>query len=177
MSGKKGGVQKGGKKVKSFFLSAEEEKPISTETMANDLRRNMGMPTAPAYDPLAKSVKAQIIKKDVQEKYDKSKIVLSTREWSQTSDNVWQKGWRRISDAEQREISQIDPYIAAIIATRVSQAAACGYRSESKFDKGCRVVDLKPIKKEDFKSDKEFKAAVDQRNSQQESIMKWVLYP
>jgi hypothetical protein len=111
----------------------------------------------------------------LKEKYDKSKIVFSTREWSQTSDNVWLKGWRRISDSEQRELAQLDPYISAIISTRCSQGSICGYPSESKFDKGTRIVDLKPPKRDDYQSVDEFEAACRSRTAQGEAILSWVL--
>jgi len=168
-------VSKGsGNKIKtSFGKTDKEEAPMNAGTMTNMIRENMGAPVQ--FENMSKSVKPQIIKKDIQEKYDKSKIVFSTREWSQTSDNIWTKGWRRISDSEQREISQLDPYIAAIIATRVSQAAACGYRSESRFDKGTRIMDLNPPSKKDFDSEEEFRQAVKRRSKQMDAIMSWVL--
>ena len=169
-------------KFKSFFGDAKDTKDSSMNagSMIDAIRENMGAPPVsreqPQYlEPLAKTVKPQIVHKDIQNQYDKSKIVFSTREWSQTSDNVWTKGWRRISDPEQREIAQLDPYIAAIIATRVSQAAACGYRSESRFDKGCRVVDLDPPNNEDFENEADFKAACERRSKQMDAMMKWVL--
>ena len=167
-------------KLKSFFGDSQNSKDtsINAGSMINAIRENMGVPRVEQpnnLDPLAKSVKPQIVNKDVQNRYDKSKIVFSSREWSQTSDNVWTKGWRRISDPEQREVATLDPYIAAIVATRVSQAASCGYRSESRFDKGCRVSDLNPPNKEDFQTEDEFKQACKRRSAQMDSIMKWVL--
>lgn len=169
---------KGGSKqpLKSFFKTTNEmhsDIPMNTGAMTNAVRGMMG--TQPLSEPLRKSVHPQVVKGDVAAKYDKSKIVFSSREWTQISENVWTKGWRRISDSEQREISQLDPYIAAIISTRCSQGAACGYRSESKFDKGCRVVDLAPISKDDFDSEEEYKKASDIRSKQQDQIMAWML--
>lgn len=155
----------------SFKTGPETSEPINTRTMIESMRSNLGVQM-----DLQKTVKPQVVRTDVQQKYDKSKIVFSTREWSQISENIWTKGWRRISDPEQRELSQLDPYIAAIISTRCSQGAACGYPSESKFDKGCRVTDLKPPCKEDFATDEEFERACSTRSAQMASIMKWVLH-
>lgn len=149
--------------------AAVGDQPINTQTMIDSMRANLSLG-----EPLEKSAKAQVVKTDTQQKYDKSKIVFSTREWSQISENVWTKGWRRISDPEQRELAQLDPYIAAIISTRCSQGAACGYPSESKFDKGCRINDLKPPSKEDFKTDEEFERACKTRTAQMSAIMSWI---
>ena len=159
-------------KLKSYFKTPANivvtEEKFNSDSLVSGIRENMG------YQPLNKSVAPQVVKKDIEEKYEKSKIVMSSREWSQTSDNIWQKGWQRVSDAEQRQIAQIDPYIAAIIATRVSQGATVAYESESKFDKGCRVADINPPDKDDFKEDEAFYAAVDRRTQQMKSIMRWM---
>lgn len=168
----------GGQKqpLKSFFKTTSDtlsDIPMNTGSMTNAVRSMMG--NQQLSEPLNKSVKPQVIKGDVAAKYDKSKIVFSSREWTQISENVWTKGWRRISDAEQREISQLDPYIAAIISTRCSQGAACGYRSESKFDKGCRVMDLAPLDKDDYNSDAEYEKVAAIRSKQQDQIMSWML--
>ena len=165
----------GQKPLKSFFKSTPEthsDIPMNTEAMIGAVRGMMG---SRPQENLEKSVKPQVVKSDIAQKYDKSKIVFSTREWTQISENIWTKGWQRITDAEQREIAQLDPYISAIISTRCSQASATGYRSESKFDKGCRVTDLNPPDNDDFETDEQFERACAIREKQQDSIMAWVL--
>ena len=173
MSEDKKNEEKPKSRLKSYFKEPKEsvkqpDAPVNLESLTNGLRVNMG------FEPLSKAVSPQVVKKDIEGKYDKSKIVMSSREWSQTSDNIWQKGWQRISDAEQRQIAQLDPYIAAIIATRVSQAAAVAYESESKFDKGCRISDLNPPDKDDYDNDEEYFAVVKRRTAQTKSILRWM---
>lgn len=172
-SGTKTSEEKQTGRLKSYFKTPADapvvSQPLSLEGLANGLRENMG------FEPLSKTVTPQVVKKDVEAKYDKSKVIMSSREWSQTTDNVWHKGFRRISDSEQREIASIDPYIAAIVATRVSQGAAVAYPSESKFDKGTRVSDVNPPKKEDYETEEQYTAALKSRAAQMKTILKWML--
>jgi hypothetical protein len=126
-------------------------------------------------EPLNKTVKSQTVRTDIKEKYDNNKVVFSTREYSEITENVWTKGWRRVSDPEQRELSILDPYLSAIISTRVSQGAACSYPSESKYDKGCRISDLNPPVRDDYENADEFDKACAIRTAQQEAILSWVL--
>jgi hypothetical protein len=170
MTAKKGRPQQ--KKMISFSTESTETERMNAESTLTAMRQMLGSNP----DVMQKSVKAQAVRSDVKEKYDKSKVVFSTKEWSQVSDNIWTKGWRRVSDPEQRELAQIDPYLSAIISTRCSQGAACGYPSESKFDKGCRVVDLKPPSPDDFATEEEFAREVETRTRQQSAIMHWVLH-
>lgn len=122
---------------------------------------------------LSKSVKPQTIKRDIEKKYDKSKVAYSSREYSSTYDGVETKGWRRLEDAELRELSQVDPYISAIISTRCSQAAIVARPSDSKFDKGTRVMELAPLLADDFETIDQFRDAQKRRQLQMEAILKW----
>jgi len=134
----------------------------TTASMASSLREAMH-----------KSVKPQTIKRDVQKKYDRSKVAYSSREYYQTYDGVESKGWRRISDSELKELAQVDPYISAIISTRCSQAAIIARPSESKFDKGTRIQELHPLVPDDFDTVDQFRVAQKQRQHQMDAILKW----
>ena len=134
----------------------------TTESLTNHFR-----------DVLSKSVRPQTIKKDIQKKYDTSKVAYSSREYSQTYDGVESKGWRRMTDGDLRELSQVDPYISAIIATRCAQGAIIGRPSDSKFDKGTRIAEICPLVPDDFETVKEFQAAQKSRQHQMEAILKW----
>ena len=159
------------KKSKVNFSVSEDRQPImNTGEMASRMREMMG-----AKEDLAKSVEPNVIKTDLKGKYEKSKITFSSREYSEISENVWTKGWRRVSDAEQRELVQLDPYIGAIISTRVSQASCCGTASESKFDKGTRIIDLNAPKENDYDTKQEYEKACEIREAQSNSILKWAL--
>ena len=108
--------------------------------------------------------------------YEKEKTVFVSRQsGSSTVHSVDERGARRLSDNEQRDISILDPYISAIISTRVAQTIPLGRLSESRFDKGCRIIDKNPPKKEDFEDKKQFKAAQNVRKKQAEMLMEWVL--
>ena len=129
-----------------------------------------------AYSPLEKTVKPKIVKKELSDKYTKSKVVFGTKDYRSSVDNVETKGWRRLTETEQREIAQIDPYISAIISTRCSQGATVGYPSDSKFDKGMKIVEINPIKEDDYEDKEQFEALCKQRDAEIEAIRKWVLY-
>ena len=108
--------------------------------------------------------------------YEKEKTVfISKQAGGNTIHNTDEKSARRLSDNEQRDISILDPYISSIISTRVAQTIPLGRLSESRFDKGCRIIDTNPPKKENFPDKKQFKAAQDVRKKQAEMLMDWVL--
>ena len=158
------------KKAVRFSADMREESAVNLDSMSESIRNNLSRNAR-----LTKSVAPQTIKKELKGKYDRSKIVFSSRSYSQTVDNVNTKSWRRVLDPEQRELAQIDPYISAIIATRCSQAAACGYPSDNKFDKGVRVMDLAPPERDDFATDDEYEKECAIHEAQQKAILKWVL--
>jgi hypothetical protein len=124
-------------------------------------------------DILEKSVEA--VKSTPQKGYDRSKVVFSSRAYSGSYDGVESKDWRRLSDSELKELSQVDPYISAIISTRVSQAAVIGRPSDSKFDKGTRIYELDPITEDDFPDPALFEITKDKRKKQMQAIMRWVM--
>lgn len=125
-------------------------------------------------DPLQKSIKPNVVKKEFKEKYSSSKIVFNSDEYHNSIDSVDIKSWRRLSDNELKEIAQIDPYISSMVSTRSSQGAIIGRPSESKFDKGTRPSELSPLSLDDFSSKEEYKQAQKVRKNQLSAIMKWV---
>jgi len=124
---------------------------------------------------LNKTVKPLTIKREFDGKYDKNKVTFNSRDLYVSTDNIEQKGWRRMSDQECREIAQVDPYISAIVSTRSSQGAVIGRASESKFDKGSRVYEINPLNYDDFQTDEEYYVACERRQQQQQSILNWFL--
>lgn len=162
------------KKIK-FSVGKDEFKqsPPNLDSITKSISENLKSEKPKSSYDLAKTIEPLSLKKDG--KIDKNKVTFNSRDLYTSSDNVEQKGWRRMSDAELREICQVDPYISAIISTRSSQAAVIGRRSESRFDKGTRVIELKPLNFEDFKNHKEFQKASEIRQKQQESILSWFM--
>lgn len=158
------------KKAMKFRADTGEDRPVNLGSMTDSLSANLQR-----NERLSKNVRAQTVKKELKGKYDRSKVVFSSRAYSQTVDNVNVKGWRRVQDPEQRELAQIDPYISAIIATRSSQAAACGYPSDNKFDKGVRCLDLQPPSRDDFQTDELYERECEIHEAQMKAIMNWVL--
>lgn len=146
---------------------------INISSMHDDLKKSLS--PAAAHGSLTKTVHPQTVRKDLEGKYDKSKVVFSSREYSQQVDGVETKGYRRIEDPECRELAQIDPYISAIIANRCSQGAVIGYESDSKFDKGTRILDLDPPDKESFKNEEDYKRECKIHEAHQRAILKWLL--
>lgn len=154
---------------------ADNQSDIDSNTSAvNDQLRHMLNVKKQHADILNKSVTPVTRRADLKGKYEKSKVVISSKTNQDTFNGAETKGYRRLSDAELREISQIDPYIAAIISTRCSQGAVIARASESKFDKGTRILDLNPISLEDFENDQKFEAAKKAREAHSKSIMNWI---
>ena len=121
---------------------------------------------------MEKSVRPVTIRKDLDGKFAQSKIIFSRQDTLRQNTDT--KGWNRATDGDLRELSRVDPYISAIISTRVSQAVTVGRPSNSKFDKGTRVLELKPLKLSDFKNDKQaFKNAQAEQANKMEAILEW----
>lgn len=109
-------------------------------------------------------------------KYKGTKVVFTSRYNTNTQfgDSLSKEG-KRLSDKELKDLVSIDPYIAAIINTRVSQATSLGDRSASKFDKGVRIVDTQRLDRDDFDSDESYEMALKVREAEKEAIMRWIL--
>jgi hypothetical protein len=146
---------------------------LGPEDLIRGVRRNIGSDEKDQV--LKKSVSPQKVPKDVESKYGRTKIVFGSRYNKASTDNIETKGYQRLADSELRQLSQVDPYISAIIATRVGQGAACGTLSESKFKKGMRVNDLDPLDQDAFASDEEYEQASEAREEQLSRIEQWVL--
>jgi len=161
-------------KITTSFTSQNEDKLTkSTDTTSlNSLHEGIRNFLTPMSPELQKSVRPVTIRKDLEGEFTKSKIVFSRQD--NLYQNGEQKGWDRITDQDLKQLSQLDPYISAIISTRVSQAVTVGRPSNSKFDKGTRVLELKPLKLSDFKNDKQaFKRAQEERANQMEAILEF----
>lgn len=126
-------------------------------------------------DMLIKSVKPVTIRRNQAAKVDKTKVVFTSKSWVTNFDSVEEKHWKRISDPELKELSQLDPYISAIISTRCSQAAVIGRPSDSKFDKGTRVMEIEPLRRDDFETEEEYERANEARKKQMKYILDWVM--
>lgn len=109
-------------------------------------------------------------------KYKQSKVKFASRFNTRigVGDSLMKEP-KRLSDAELKELSLIDPYIGAIINTRVAQISSFGSESESKFDKGVRVLDTQEIRREDFENEDDFKRELKLREAEKKAIMQWVL--
>jgi hypothetical protein len=126
-------------------------------------------------ESLTKSVKPVTIRQEYKDKYVKSKVVYSNKDSMTSATGVEEKGWMRISDYELKNIVQVDPYIAAIITTRSAQGAVIGRATDSKFDKGTRVIETNPLKYDEFKNKEEFKIAQKDREIKMKAILNWFL--
>jgi hypothetical protein len=105
-----------------------------------------------------------------------SKVVFGTRRTQASYGHVEQKGFKRLSDTELREVSIVDPYISAIISKRTSQVTAIGRPSESKFDKGTRIKELRALALNQFNGVEEFEQAKTIRNEQAKAILDWIMH-
>ena len=117
-------------KSPKITFSVQEETTTQPDVIS-EMKNMIGM-----HEYLSKSAEAKVVKKDMEGKYTKSKVTFASKDYSQITENVYDKGWRRLSDSEQRELVQLDTFLSAIIATRVSQSSICASISESNFDKG-----------------------------------------
>jgi hypothetical protein len=156
-------------KLKTSFQTPADapNEALSALNMAESLRKNMDVQPS-----LNKSVKSHTIKRDIQKKYDRSKIAFSSKDFA-AFNGTEVKDARRISDIEQKELAQVDPYISAIITTRCGQGSVIGRPSDSKFDKGTRVLELSPLLADDFDTPEHFKMAQSHRSRHIESILSW----
>lgn len=126
---------------------------------------------------LSKSDVQKIAEEDFKKrKYKQSKVKFGSRFNTRigVGDSL-SKEPKRLSDAELKELSLVDPYIGAIINTRVAQISTFGAISESKFDKGVRVIELDEIRKEDFETDEAFEREMKLREAEKKAILEWVL--
>lgn len=177
---KKTKTRKSYKKVKFSANAGTEVTPSAEapnlESLTSSLSKNLsGSIPLSESAKLNKAIKPLTIKKEFNGKYDKNKVTFNSRDLYLTTDNIEQKGWRRMSDLECREIAQVDPYISAIVSTRSSQGAVVGRASESKFDKGTRIYEIDPLNYDDFETDEEYYTACKTRQAQQQNILNWFL--
>ncbi|MEM4379100.1 MAG: phage portal protein [Thermoplasmatales archaeon] len=150
-----------------------QDQAPNLDSLTKSISQNLQADRLKSSADLNKAIKPLTVKKELVGKLDKNKVTFNSRDLYNSIDNIEQKGWRRMSDAECREIAQVDPYISAIISTRASQGAVIGRPSESKFDKGTRVAEIKPIDYKSFSTDKEYQQAVERRQRQMDAILNW----
>lgn len=105
-----------------------------------------------------------------------SKVVFGTRRTQASYGAVEQKGFKRLNDTELREVSIVDPYISAIISKRTAQVTSIGRPSESKFDKGTRIRELRALSLKQFQNKEDFEHAKHIRNEQGKAILDWVMH-
>lgn len=164
--------KKTNKKSKIQFSVDKSQNEVGHNITVDYLTENI---TNNAKEMLQKAVKPETVRPNLVKKNDNNRIVFSTKQIAKTNEGIEQKGWKRIHDHELKEIAQIDPYIAAIISTRCSQAFSVGQESDSKFDKGTRIIDINPLKRDDFNSQEEFKKHAIIKSKQAKAILQWVL--
>ncbi|CAB5221075.1 Bacteriophage/Gene transfer agent portal protein [uncultured Caudovirales phage] len=151
----------------SFEAGAQEQgEKVSPQTLAEGLKKTLG---------LEKSVKALDLSQEVKESIGESRVAFGSRFNRNSVDNVETKGYQRLSDAELKQLVQLDPYVSAIVATRCSQAAACGNPSESKFKKGLRIIEMNRLERSSFGSDAEYHSELLARTSKMKAIESWIL--
>lgn len=109
-------------------------------------------------------------------RYKGSKVSFTSKynNSSQFGDSL-KKDKRRLTDAECKDLSLVDPYISSIINTRVSQVTPLADRAGSKFDKGIRVVDIQRLDKDSFENEQEYEDALKIREAEKEAILSWIL--
>lgn len=123
-------------------------------------------------DNLKKSLNVQGSKQP-----EKAKTVFISKTASTAaSGSLESKGNRRLTDQELRDLSILDPYISSIISTRVAQSIPMGRPSESKFSKGARMLEIEPLRAQDFPNIEEFKTKTDIRRNQTAMLMDWMLH-
>lgn len=149
------------------------EKKHSTAVMVEELRGSQAHAELLNAELLQKSVKP-LERMDLAVKVDKNKIAYSA--YQTTPNSSIKKPFNRISDEEQKELAQYDPYISAIISKRMTQMAVLGRPSDSKFDKGTRLKDLNPPKREDFGTEKAYKSAVQARSEEMKKLLDWAIH-
>lgn len=160
--------------VKIHTEDGEVEVPENLADMVKSVQHKLNVQKTNSRN-MQKSVKPLTTRHDIAQKYDKSKIVFSSREYDNGYNGVEIKGWRRLDDVELKEVAQVDPYISAIIANRCGQAAVIGRPSDSKFDKGTRVMEIQPANLDDYETKEEFLRVQDARKMQMTTILKWIM--
>ena len=127
-------------------------------------------------ETIAKSVNPKKFNSELNEKVEPSKVVFASKQnTTYGAGNVELKGVKRLDDDELRNLTIIDPYVGAIISTRVAQSVPFGRVSESKFDRGLHVKELDPIDEDFFQDRKELENARKIREMQMAAIQSWVL--
>jgi hypothetical protein len=94
---------------------------------------------------------------------------------SQGMDGGIQKSYDRLTDKELRSLAAMDPYISAIISSRVAQVSTVMRASESRFDKGIKIRDINPPSRSDFDSQEAFNKEISNRRKEMKFILDWVL--
>jgi hypothetical protein len=146
--------------------AVDNNSTISPEDLTAGLKQNIG---------LEKSVRPLDVSAATKEAISESKVAFGTRTYRNSVDNVETKGYQRLSDAELKQLVQMDPYVSAIVATRCSQAAACGNPSESKFKKGLRIIELNRIERSNYASEDDYHNDLLSRTAKMQAIEAWLV--
>lgn len=147
----------------------------NTSDLTNSFRSVINGTNSPYQtNSLQKSVQPITIRNDVKNKSEKTKIMFSAKNYHYSHDGVEIKGFQRLTDAELRDVANVDPYISAIISTRCSQASVVARPSDSKFDKGTRILDINQKSLNDFDSAEEFEKYQQRKENQQKAILDWL---
>jgi hypothetical protein len=167
-------------KKKSAIKTLVPAKPLKAEAKKKRHRDEELPDSAPFTNDhfigeMRKSVKPQKFPEDL-EATTKSKVIFGTRRTQASYGAIEVKGFKRLNDQELREVSIVDPYISAIISKRAAQVTSIGRPSESKFDKGTRIRELRALTLKDFNSKEEFEQAKNIRNEQAKSILDWIMH-
>ena len=83
---------------------------------------------------------------------------------------------KRMRDKDLINLASVDPVIASIINTRVSQMSSVGDLSDSMFDKGVRILDTKNPKEKDFETKEAYEAECKRRNTIKDAIGEWIIH-
>ena len=150
-------------KIHISSLDTEDGYKLGRNSITEQIKKSMG-----DYRPNEEEKKKR--------KYKGSKVVFTSKYNSNVNfgDSMSKEG-RRLSDQELKDLAGIDPYIAAIINSRVTQISGMADRSASKFDKGVRVIDIQRLDRDDYENDESYEEALKIRESEKEAIMRWIL--
>lgn len=150
-------------KIHISSLDTEDGYKLGRNVITEHIKKSMG-----DYRPNEEEKKKR--------KYKGSKVVFTSKYSTNVNfgDSLSKEG-RRLSDQELRDLAGIDPYISAIINTRVTQVSGMAGRSASKFDKGVRVIDIQRLDRDDYENDESYEEALKIREAEKEAILRWVL--
>jgi hypothetical protein len=157
---------------KSVLKNKKADKTFSTHFEDSDT--GVGYSQDNLVESIKKSVSAQRFPEDTK-KTKRTKVVFGTRIHQASYGSIEVKGFKRLNDSELKEVSIVDPYISAIISKRVAQVTSIGRPSESKFDKGTRIKELRPLSLKEFPDRNAFEQAVRIRDEQSKAILDWVM--